>query len=159
MNIKKANLGFIIIILVILLSFICQNNYKKKINKNCDSLHLIDSLILDAINRTFSSIYPLYQYKLDFNYVISNEFIPEGKEYNSSVVNKVISVNKNKFDTLSRGVISFQNIKFDLDSTKVELKIEYYMSNKFHARTNILNYSLDTINCKWLLVDSTFNLH
>jgi len=158
MNYKKVRIIIVIILLGIFLAITCQKNYVDHW-KSCESFNLVDSLIQDVINKTLSYSYDLHEYKVDVNYIISTELIPDGKVYKSNFVEKVLSVNKNKFDSLDKGIIILEDIKFNFDSTNAKIRTEYYLSPKLHVKTNLLEYYIDTVNCKWILKDSTLILH
>jgi len=150
----------IFFLFILLVSFIISNSFFCTKENNCNSVDKVDLLIKEVLSK-------LYIYMSgpgdtsDTDYLIANEFIKSNKEYTgpASEYHKIITVNKNESDTLDGGRIYIDRTYFNLDTTTVELKVQYLTNNKRVATTTLFRYRFSIINCKWILEDSTRYIH
>ncbi len=134
-------------------SLFCQVKQNSSSSNPCDGLKKMDTLIQNVLDKKY-----IYTWVADQDsstgYVLSNDYIKVGNEYRSGFFDKITVIRKNETDSKFENYLGFSFFKINEDTTKVKLETYYVLFNRV-SRTNKFDFSLDTVNCKWILNDST----
>jgi len=156
----KLHIYFLTSFLIFVL-FFCKHNFES-VGSKCDSTKKVDSLIQDILFKPYLYSSGPDERRIDF--IIENDNIPVEKSFKNEFSEDIKVVSENKIDSLDARIIKFDSINFAYDSLQVNVKVNYYSPpNKYKKRrlrnTLKLIYNLDTLNCKWQLIDSTILVH
>lgn len=94
-------------------------------------------------------------------YILEEELIPVNKVYKNIFQEPILVLKSNQFDSVYAGIIKFDSIIFTNNFQNVKIRVRYFSpSKKRISRTiNIFQYTFDSLNCKWLITDSTLLVH